>query len=679
MLLICCALTKVYAASSPSERTDWYRNAKMLIHFGDGVGASNFQAAEKSDYKQQIRDLILRTNATMLQYHAKSHTGYPQYPTDYGFINPKLKGLDMIRIWRDVTQEMGVKFWAYYNLGGSSAEAKAHPNWIQRKANGEHYKGESEMCFNSPYLEELVFPKVQELIQKYNVDGFWFDAGIWGKRICYCQYCTEEFKKQYGAEPPTGSSEPMWEEWKKFHRDSWERFSKQLGDFIHSLDSSVIYCPNYAYSQIQPEPPTEHVDVLSGDVGSTKRTLMVSFCARLFDTQRKPYDIMVSDHFRGINEPKSLEYLEQELAVVRANGGITSVWTTTMNNAGISPYYIELLGKASDFITRRIEVFQHTQPVREVAILHSATSFYQEGNEVWGSHSLYDRLRGAHLAMIQGNYHCNIITEEFLAQDVDKYKLVIISNQPKLPNYLLEKVRSYVREGGNIIVTGKSATSEDSKGNLRMELYDVLGVKLTRREPLKRGYIPWQGFPFLIKSDWYPVELTEASVAVPLLKDWNERDKEELPYPAATINQFGKGKAAYIATDIFTDYYRRQHPAVLHFILDVVKLAYPNPLIISNAPKRVEFSLRRKSDNLIVHLVNLSVDWDMSDEGARYSEHVPSLGPIEVGIRCKQRPSDVRIIPEDGRPEWNWKKNRAWITIPNLHIHSAIVLEDALK
>jgi len=668
------------------KRTDWCRDAHIFIHFGDGLGAITFEAAKRSDYKDQIQKLIRRTGAAMVQYHAKSQNGYTQYPTSHGYTNPALKGLDIIRIWRDATQEMGVKFFAYYNLAGSDAEAAAHPEWTQRKPDGELFSPtpfglrEYDMCFNSPYLEELVLPKVRELIESYHVDGFWFDAGIWSKKLCYCAYCKMFFKEKYGVEPPLEPSQPIWEEWKKFHRDSWNRFSKKLGDYIHSLHQNVIYCVNLEYSPMQPEPPADYVDMLSWDVGGGRRTLQVSFMSRFFDSQDRPFYIMVNEHHRyGLGMPTlpiSLEYLEQKHVVVRANGGIPQAWTSTMFNAGISPYYTELNGKVSDFLRERSEVFQDTQPFHEVAILHSATTSYKETNSVWGGGG--SKVRGAHLSMIQGHYHCNIVCEEFLARQIDTYGLVIISNQTQLPSYLLESMRNYVREGGSLLVTGLSATSQNVDDNVTMELSDVLGVKPTGRNPLEYGYV-WQGFPLPIKSRWYPVELATASVVEPLLKDWNECDKVELPFPAVAVNKFGKGTAVYIASDVFAAYYEQQHPATLRFILEAVKKAYPNQFIDSDAPKRVEFSLRRKGKDLIVHVVNLSVDWDTNESGAIYTEHVPPVGPIKVSVKCKQKPSKVRMVPRFEAPKWSWKANRTSMSIPVIHIHTALVLEDALK
>jgi len=669
------------STSDRCKRTRWFRKAHMLIHFGDGLGAATFEAVRKPDYKKQIQNLIRRTGASMVQYHAKSQTGYTQYPTKYGFTNPMLKGIDVIRIWREATQELGVKFFAYYNLAGSDAEAEAHPDWTQRKSNGERFSPTSfglreyDMCFNSPYLEELVLPKVRELIENYHVDGFWFDAGIWSKKLCYCKNCTRLFKEKYGVEPPLDSSQPMWEEWKNFHRESWKKFSEKLGNFIHSLDSNVIYCVNLEYSFLQPEPPADYVDVLSWDIGGGRRSIIISFASRFFDSQGVPFEIMICDHHRDyINKPTlpiSLEYLKQKFAVACANGAVPRAWTSTMSNAEISQYYTELIGAVSDFLKERSEVFQDTQPFHEVAILHSATTAYKESNGVWAGN--LDKIRGAHVALIQGYYHCHIVCEEFLARDINTYNLVIVSNQTRLPRYLLEEVRRYVNEGGNLLVTGLSATSQDSQGHLKMEFSDVLGVEMTGHEPLA-GYV-WQGFPLYTQFPWYPVETIEAST---IAKWFHEQNGKVSSFPAITVNKFGKGKAAYIASDIFAEYYKRQHPTTLHFILKAVKQAYPNPIIKSNAPKSVEFAIRRKDENLIIHLVNLSVDWDTSHPGAIYTEKVPPLYSIKIGVKCRRKPSNVKIFPEDQTLKWFWKNGRAWMNIPRLHIHTALILENAL-
>ena len=31
------------------------------------------------------------------------------------------------------------------------------------------------MCFNSPYVERVALPQMKEIIEKYDIDGFFFD------------------------------------------------------------------------------------------------------------------------------------------------------------------------------------------------------------------------------------------------------------------------------------------------------------------------------------------------------------------------------------------------------------------------------------------------------------------------------------------------------------------------
>lgn len=184
ILLIVLLVSNIY--SQPSSRMDWYKNSSFFINID--TYPNDFEAAKSPDYKNSIRDLIKRTKVSMIYYHACSQDGYTKYQSKAGIVNPRLDGLDMIRIWRDVTKEMGVKFFAYFNYHDSEAEVTAHPEFRKVDKNGNPVP---KPCSNSPYADTYLLPKVRELVSEYDVDGFWIDSSIWAVGPCYCTYCVE--------------------------------------------------------------------------------------------------------------------------------------------------------------------------------------------------------------------------------------------------------------------------------------------------------------------------------------------------------------------------------------------------------------------------------------------------------------------------------------------------------
>ena len=225
------------------------------------------------------------------------------------------------------------------------------------------------------------------------------------------------------------------------------------------------------------------------------------------------------------------------------------------------------------------------------------------------------------------------------------------------------------------MVSGLTATEEDFHPGIQSNMNDLLGIRFVKHDTIFPGYIPWEEFPLRVQTAWYPIETVSAEKVLPLLKNWNEYDKEALPYPAVTLNRYG----IYIAADIFTWYYKWQYPGLRHILGQCMELANSNKIVTTDAPQNIELALRRKGQDLIVHMINLSTDWDMDEAGAMFVESIPPIGPVTSKIKCERRPGKVMLEPEGVELLFRWENNGAWITLPMIHIHSAIVLKDAFN
>ena len=97
------------------------------------------------------------------------------------------------------------------------------------------------------------------------------------------------------------------------------------------------------------------------------------------------------------------------------------------------------------------------------------------------------------------------------------------------------------------------------------------------------------------------------------------------------------------------------------------------------ASSQIEFVLRQREKDMIVNLINRSVDSDLHyHRGAQFIGVVPEADPFWIEIACRNLPSSVEIYPDMPNHEWKWKNGKVMINIPSIHIHAAVVLEDAL-
>ena len=598
-------------------------------------------------------------------------------------VQPNLR-MDYMKFYSDMAKKHNIRFLGgYYGFRNPEA-VKKHPEWAVVKADGS--KIDNLVCPNSQFPEELMLPQIREVYERYKPDGYWFDCDNWIVGQCYCENCLKMFKEQYGFDAPRDPDDPGYSKYTEFRRKSFTRYSKKVGDLIHELNLEATYVTNWGYTFLQPEPVPDFVDFLSSDIGCARRTEMVSLLAHYLDAEPTPWDIMISNWITGSGvwnntdfRPKSPDYLLQEHAVIASHGGKAHIWSSYDRKEGpVSPYDIMLNEHLANFYHSRKSVFLGTEPVRCVAVLHSASTFYNDGDGFFHHGKVLDRISGANLALRQNHTHFHILNEEYLLENLDDYKVVLLSNQTYLSAGLVSSLRRWVDRGGNLIVTGLTAVNPSPGGKRVTPLKDVLGLQFTGTDVINPGIIRIESIPFhaTVKTPFYPVQLTGARTILPLMKDWDAYNKETLPYPAITSNKFGKGNAIYIAADIFSRYLHFQYPGILNILDEVMRIADPFPHIETDAPKFITFVLRKKGSDMITHLVNEGADWDMKMSGAFLIENVPVTGPVSVKIRCDKKPADVIGIPEIENIQWRWDNDGVWVNLPRIHIHQALVLKD---
>ena len=162
-------------------------------------------------------------------------------------------------------------------------------------------------------------------------------------------------------------------------------------------------------------------------------------------------------------------------------------------------------------------------------------------------------------------------------------------------------------------------------------------------------------------------------------KNEHELSPNPLASPGMTVNYYGRGTAVYISGDIFTGYYLNQFHGIRDIIEEAMNLADSKKIIDTDAPIAVEFSLRKQNNDMIIHIINNLVDWDMDEEGALSVDNIPPVGPFQLQIRCEKEPARVILKPSNTELDWSFENNKVWVTIPQIHIHEALVLENALS
>jgi beta-galactosidase len=168
-----------------------------------------------------------------------------------------------------------------------------------------------------------------------------------------------------------------------------------------------------------------------------------------------------------------------------------------------------------------------------------------------------DQQRNAFAPIYKDNIDAAVI--DVAHEDLSPYKLVVVPGLYLMNEAAAANIRSYVQNGGTVIMTAFSAKVDETNQwfntSLPGRLSDVFGLRTNEFNRASRpltGTIAGQAFTSTI--DFY--EVLEPSTATVMGRIDNVDGKP----PVATVNTFGKGRAIYLATpaqpSVMTPLYR---------------------------------------------------------------------------------------------------------------------------
>ena len=139
---------------------------------------------------------------------AVCHHGMSYYPTKVGFMHPRLKR-DLLGEQIEAAHRHGINVPAYITVVWNEHQAAQHPEWRQVHRDGSPAgrapvgpQGKVSwhwLCMNSPYADQ-VSAVAAEVLDRYPVDGLFFDIVMSAQPGCCCVYCLRGMQAE-GVDP----------------------------------------------------------------------------------------------------------------------------------------------------------------------------------------------------------------------------------------------------------------------------------------------------------------------------------------------------------------------------------------------------------------------------------------------------------------------------------------------
>jgi hypothetical protein len=635
----------------------------------EGVG-SDFNADEF------VRTLI-EAKVDNICIFGKCCHGLSYYDTEIGVRHPHLK-YDLLRKMIDALRSAGIAVSIYYSIVWDDLIVDRHPEWAQRDKLGNPRFGFGKLwrtvCVNSPYTDGILLPQVKELVQRYIPDELWFDMLWVVEEECFCNYC-REVMISLDLDPESRTDRIAFSDWTDEH------FVEKVSEYIKTLnpDVRVTYnnCVRVGARHKIPSMDVFEIESLPHAWGYWYFPLY-SRHIRTHGIPVKGMTCRFHKFWGDFGSLKPIPQLQFEAASMIAQGAGCVIGDQLDPGGKLEGPAYRNIGEMFDFIEKRENWSREWKPVVDIGLLADD----EPGSISQGKPS--PNLLGALKILMETHCQFDIIDCE---ADLTKYALVIVADTVIPTQELLEKLETYLVNGGKLIFTGKSLSSAPNDWRMRflgtryngMSEYSQEYIRVTDEQMSRNvpsiDLIAYDRFSVVDPIDG--VEILGRAVQ-PLAERTPIRYMSHLQASPGTVGPYPSiirfiDRVIYFAPAIFKSYFESGNTVFRHLLDNAIEMLLPQTSVRTNAPSSAEVTLLRSSESYAVHVVNYSPS--RRGNHPEVLDEIRSLHDISISVRIPDTPKRVYIFP--GEKELSYRSENGYIQVivPEVEIHAGVCFE----
>jgi hypothetical protein len=334
VLKVALAALAVLAAPLVSSAQPAKRDVVLLID-NHIVYANKPFVFDEAVLRASIRSTLDRLRPERVVVFAVGHDGHAQYPSKFfpqqkaSKAYPLLKppGQDLMKIWREETTRSDTKMIVYVSTLRNDALAVLRPDYLRVMGNGLEA---TVIDHNSPYLDEVLLPGLQELIDRYQPDGFFLDADYWTLHESWNPASTKLFAAETGLPVPTDYPQASYPPFVRHAYESYRtKYVARLGEFFGRQKKPLNWSINAAFTVRDPSPELDNYGTVSVDLpffALGEAYIESLFSQRLRGDAEVLYPLFAQSEGATPFQYKGKAQLKQELAVSVANRSLMSFY-----------------------------------------------------------------------------------------------------------------------------------------------------------------------------------------------------------------------------------------------------------------------------------------------------------------------------------------------------------------
>jgi hypothetical protein len=642
----------------------------------------------------EFGDRLLEGHVDAVVVFAKDMHGYFYYPSAYGPIHPALT-FDLLGPQVEACRERGIKVYAYYCVTWDNYLAERRPEWLVWKRDRSTYlpkfdqaPGWTALCLSNADFVQLVLEHSREFLQRYELDGIWYDMPLPIGGECFCRNCMAALHEA-GQDPfDTGAQ-------RRHKQGLLVDFMRRAYEQAHAIRPGCQVDQNNQtrLGLAERAPYMDNIDIEALPTAfwgymyypttvRYARTFGTSVCGMSGRFHRSWAD------FGGLKHPTQLRC---ELAGIIAQGAQCDLGDQLPPSGRLDPAVYQVIGQVYAEIERLEPFLNGAAPVTEAAILVAGNPLDDINTAQQGeSSTLGSGVYGLAKLLMELHVQFDIVETD---AEWQRYRLLVLSDDLPVEQALAQRLNAYVRDGGAIIASHASLRLNGSDTIWAEEL----GLEYRGESPFTPAYLcpePALGsgipaYEYALydgAAQWLPADasLALALLGEPLFQRGPQHYTSHAqtpfdhatPYAAIVL----RGRLAACAFPLGASYYRHGYWVYRAIFQRLLHAVLPEPLVATNAPLSAEVTLAHQAsvqdrpERWLAHIVNFSPN-RRSPEHCEYIEDPIPLHDVRLALRTGY-PLTRAYTAADGATLPLREANGAWeVIVPRVECGAIVVFE----
>jgi Hypothetical glycosyl hydrolase 6/Beta-galactosidase trimerisation domain len=653
-----------------------FRQIHLDFHTSPGVPSVG-EAFKANEFAQILKDAAVNS----ITIFAKCNQGMSYYPTKVGVMHPGLK-FDLLGEMIEALHKQEIRAVIYISTMYDQYMWEHHGDWRVLDAEGREdglfqRTGPLEarlghVCVNTRYLDYLA-AQAEEILKNYEGDGIFYDNYDYRYFGCYCPSCMLEREK-------LGLDSTQVEDTHKHSRMVMKRGMERLFDLAHGLrPKGEIYFngpislsddPDFIRSIIKYYTHNEIESLPGGSWGYP----YYEVASRYFRNMGLQCIGRTGRFHRGWEDFGSIRNqaaLDFECFRILAEANLCKIGDQLHPSGQLNRAVYKRIGQTYRSVAQKEPWCRGAKAVTEIGFLTTYTGRGMTESDV----GVTGMLKELH-------YQFDMLDHQ---SDFDKYKLLILPDSIRLQSRLLDKVKSYLAQGGRIILSDQSGLDEAGKDFALSEL----GLKYEGPWPHEVQYIEVlaplnKGLPDMVEVAYVKGSAVKALPGTTVLgriwqsyfdRTYKQFFVEQTPFSHATdyVAVAARDGIIYFATPIFRSYAQYAYLFYKQVVNHCIQRLLPKPLIRSNAPSTAQITVTEQQSRRVVHMLNY-----VPERRAPHLDIVEEASPladVEISLRAPSSPRLVQLVPQLETLRSTFEGGYVHVTIPKVNGHQMVAFE----